>query len=502
MTAVRRTALLRLWRAALEWQRILPSDGSHAGHIAAVQTRVIVQERARNAEAAGAITHEQAAAAIRAIDPDAVVAVVRWAFVAVASPGESFASAEPVLDDDAVGDPLRVDVVGLSAGEVDKVADILLRLRRVGLPPVTVVRLASAQDALHAATADTPDMLVARGLMPGIDGPWLIDEIRKAEAALGLSRLPMMVVSSASTYRQAALQAGADHVEELPIRPDALGAAFLAALASIDGPLGTMAEPGWSDRESANLHVLARADTWQRSLDRIGDAMLPWRAAYEARALLARSRLVDSLAAAWRGGVLSAEQVHLFRRRGYSSIVSAAIDEALRSPSPSTTATPAAPQAATYPRPVGRRDPGLPDDAPVVQIAFADGEDGDPVHSLLRRILERRERIRVEHASAEWGVHAVELAFANPRPDLMVVHQLMAWKAGEAVIREVRCREAELGLPNMPIVAWDNQAERLEGCRDAGATLVCEEGPGYPEVVELVRSILKLPAREASQTAT
>ena len=483
MTAARRTALLRLWRTTLEWRRI-PADGSNSNHIIAVQMRAFTRERARNAEAAGALTHDQAVAAIRALDPDAVVAIVREAFPAVAAPGESFASATPVLDVDTDGDPLRVDVVGLHPGELAEVADVLLRLRRVGLPPVELVTHAAPQGALRAATADArPDMLVARGLMRGLDGPWLVDELRKAEAAKGLPRLPAMVVSTAPTYLRAAQQAGADYVETLPIKPDALGAALLGALARPGWP-GAMAEPDWTDGNAVTQHLLACAEEWQRALDRIGDAMLPWRAAYEARAHVARRRYVDAKAALREIG-LSAEPAHRSRDLGHPMAVS-----------------PAGAPAELDPGKTEAHLPGLPDDAPVVRIAFADGEDGDEPHRMFRAILERREHVRVERTSAEWGVHAIDLAFSDPRPDLMVVHQLMAWKAGDAVIREIRCREAELGWAPVPIVLWDNNPSRLEDCQDAGATLVCGEWPGTRQFVASVRSILGRAAEAGVPPAT
>jgi CheY-like chemotaxis protein len=500
MAADRRTALLRLWRTALEWQRVLPADDTHDAHIAAVQARVFAQEKARKAQAADALTPAQAAAAIGAKDPGTLLTVVRDAFPAVAAPGEAFESAAPTLDQDAGGGPFHIDVVGLRAGELDQLADILFRLRRVGIRPAQVRILASPEDALRAALAEPrPDLLIARGLMPGLDGPWLVDEIRRAEAASGLSRLQVFVMSSAGTYLRAALQAGADQVEWLDIRPERFGASLLRALGPSALPPGASPDPDWTDRASAMAHLLACADALQQSVARVDDALLPWRAAYEANALAAGRRLSEALDAASQGGLLTREQVARIREMRDVGSVSAAIDQALRWPSPTRVAPPAPPIVEQTPA-TDEHDPTLSDDAPVIRVAFADGEDGNQPHVLLRRILERRGRLHVEHTSAEWGVQAIELAFTEPRPDLLILHQLMAWKAGDAVIREVRRREAEGGLLRLPIVAWDNRSGELQGCRDAGADLVCDGAPG-PQVLDFVLGILGLPPYEAPQPA-
>jgi CheY-like chemotaxis protein len=131
----------------------------------------------------------------------------------------------PALPVSAAGRPLKVLVADDNATN-RKVVELILDA--VG---AEVVGVENGADAVAAAAADGVDLILMDLQMPVMDGLTAIAAIRRAEAAAGRPRRPIVVLSanSAPADVEASHLAGADGHLGKPIRPDVLLAALAEA---------------------------------------------------------------------------------------------------------------------------------------------------------------------------------------------------------------------------------------------------------------------------------
>lgn len=118
------------------------------------------------------------------------------------------------------GGPPRVLVVDDSEAN-RRVAEALLQRR--GLQTEAA---ADGATALHLLAAEPFDLVLLDGRMPGLDGPAVAREVRRREAAAGLSPIPIVAVTASILPEDRArmLDAGMDDHVAKPLRPDDLGA--------------------------------------------------------------------------------------------------------------------------------------------------------------------------------------------------------------------------------------------------------------------------------------
>jgi signal transduction histidine kinase/ActR/RegA family two-component response regulator len=136
----------------------------------------------------------------------------------------------PARPQPAADQPLRVLLADDNATN-RKVVELILDA--VG---AEVVSVGNGLEAAKAAEAESFDLILMDLMMPVMDGLAAIEEIRRAEAAAGKPRRPIVVLSanSAPSDVAASHQAGADGHLGKPIRPDVL----LSALAEATAPRG------------------------------------------------------------------------------------------------------------------------------------------------------------------------------------------------------------------------------------------------------------------------
>ncbi len=127
---------------------------------------------------------------------------------------------------------------------------------------------------------------------------------------------------------------------------------------------------------------------------------------------------------------------------------------------------------------------------PVVAVV----DDHELNRRVIRHILDRFLE-PVDIVEGKSGFDAIELRFADPSPAMMIINGEMPGMWGQDAMREIRRREADEGLPRMPIVFESADPYAAEKVLLHDADLWLDRPFSQPQVAAVVRFITKVPCR-------